>query len=349
MSSKSVILLNGAKKSSGIGRYSQITYEAIQDVAELISMAFSREDYDAGLPGNVITGLFPPVTSGWFINTNFQTLVYRKLLKHCKRTQERGGIIHYTDPYIKQLSGDGRSLVNIYDLFPLANENWSPPMWKKYAAKCLNEFKRAENILTSSNKSKKEIEENGFNGKVHMIYPYVALPFRKEINKEQARDILGLPREKKLILTVSSKSGRKNLSLIKEIVSSLSDDFLLLRVGSDIGTGKTFVNIDDETLNLIYRSSDVLLFPTKDEGFGFPIIEALATGLPIVTTELEITTEIAGKTAVFMENTVMSGISSVNEALNSADSLSRSGRERAKLFQKDIFRSELLECYSKIR
>lgn len=48
---------------------------------------------------------------------------------------------------------------------------------------------------------------------------------------------------------------------------------------------------DDQLVNL-YRSSDVFLFPTRYEGFGLPLLEAMAAGCPIITTDIPVVREI---------------------------------------------------------
>ena len=51
-----------------------------------------------------------------------------------------------------------------------------------------------------------------------------------------------------------------------------------------------------EQINASYSSARVLLFPSLEEGFGWPIVEAMASGCPVITTNIAPMTEIASKT-----------------------------------------------------
>ena len=54
--------------------------------------------------------------------------------------------------------------------------------------------------------------------------------------------------------------------------------------------------IDDEWLNEVYNGFDVFCLPTAGEGFGLPLIEAQACGIPVITTDVTTGSELAGKT-----------------------------------------------------
>jgi hypothetical protein len=119
---KKIYLINAARSFSGIGRYAKDTFEAISGNKELVSMALSREDYEAGLPGIVYKGIFPPLTSGWFLNTSFEHLVFKKVRDHLKGPECYSCLVHYVDPYILPFSEVKKSLVSILDVIPLSNE-----------------------------------------------------------------------------------------------------------------------------------------------------------------------------------------------------------------------------------
>ncbi|HEV2669855.1 MAG TPA: glycosyltransferase, partial [Gemmatimonadales bacterium] len=58
---------------------------------------------------------------------------------------------------------------------------------------------------------------------------------------------------------------------------------------------------DETTLRRAYRVADVLLFPSLYEGFGFPVLEAFASGLPVVTSGAGGLKEVGGDAAIVVE------------------------------------------------
>ena len=60
-------------------------------------------------------------------------------------------------------------------------------------------------------------------------------------------------------------------------------------------------HVDDATVPHLYRACDVFVFPTLQEGFGFPTIEAMASGKPVIASRLPVLEEIMGDTGYFVE------------------------------------------------
>ena len=64
----------------------------------------------------------------------------------------------------------------------------------------------------------------------------------------------------------------------------------------------SFLNVEDSRkLSLIYQKSRGLVFPSIDEGFGIPIIEAMYSKVPVITSDQSIFKEIAGENSYFFE------------------------------------------------
>jgi len=60
-------------------------------------------------------------------------------------------------------------------------------------------------------------------------------------------------------------------------------------------------NLSDEYINNAYSGAVCLLFPSLDEGFGWPIIEAMASGCPVITTNRSPMNEVGGPAAFYID------------------------------------------------
>ncbi len=66
------------------------------------------------------------------------------------------------------------------------------------------------------------------------------------------------------------------------------------------GSVRFFSGLDNDTLEALYSHAELLLFPSRAEGFGWPIAEALACGCPVITTDAAPMTEVGGEEAVYL-------------------------------------------------
>ena len=94
--------------------------------------------------------------------------------------------------------------------------------------------------------------------------------------------------------------------------------------------------VDDEGLCALYHAAQVVWFPSRYEGFGIPILEAMACGAPVVTSNCSSLPEVAGKAAIFAPPDSISGHIEALEAVlrQSAlrESLNKLGRDRSRQF-----------------
>jgi glycosyltransferase involved in cell wall biosynthesis len=105
-------------------------------------------------------------------------------------------------------------------------------------------------------------------------------------------------------------------------------------------------NLNETVLNEVYNACDLLLLPSKYEGFGFPVIEAFATGIPVVCTDIPIFREISKEAAILSDDSPISLKSAVMEGIARSDELISKGFEVAKFYSFDNFKANLRKYYT---
>lgn len=117
-------------------------------------------------------------------------------------------------------------------------------------------------------------------------------------------------RNKKKILVIASKNPRKNVDLaIQSFIQSGLTDHTLLIVGNTTKTVDTYNNknihirgyISDLEMKKLYASSACLLYLSNYEGFGLPVIEALANRTQVIVLNTPINREISRNSAIFVK------------------------------------------------
>lgn len=139
----------------------------------------------------------------------------------------------------------------------------------------------------------------------------------------------------------------KNLNVVQKTLKLLGNNYNLVRVGPELNDSINFQNIDEEQLNMIYNACDVLLIPSSSEGFGFPVIEAFATGLPVVASDIEIFREITRDSAILSKIDPEELSHSVVNAIDQREAYSNKGLETAKYYSFDNFKNNVRSYYSK--
>jgi glycosyltransferase involved in cell wall biosynthesis len=150
---------------------------------------------------------------------------------------------------------------------------------------------------------------------------------------------LNLPSE--FILFVGTLEPRKNLAKLVEALSGQPDLPPLVVAGAqgwgDISVAasdnvKFLGHVEERYLGGLYAAASVMAYPSLWEGFGLPVLEAMAQGTPVVTSELISTEEVAGGAAVLVDPRNAESIrTGIRAALGDREKLSQRGIERAAL------------------
>jgi len=184
-----------------------------------------------------------------------------------------------------------------------------------------------------------------------------------EFTASELEAVLGLPREQiavtpnavdpvfapdgpheegDYVLAVGTLEPRKNLARTIEAAARLD---LELRVVGARGWGgveaqganvRALGEISDEELARQYRGALCLAYPSLYEGFGIPVLEAMACGTPVVTSSGGATEEVAGGAAVLVDPRDVDAIAEgIDAAIGKRDELRVLGLERARAYSWD--------------
>ena len=106
--------------------------------------------------------------------------------------------------------------------------------------------------------------------------------------------------------------------------------------------------MDDEKLASVYRGGIALIFPSLYEGFGFPVIEAMASGIPVLTSSTTSLPEVAGSAALLVEPSsteeIAAGIHEIVTNMMLRESLIQRGFEQSARFTWDKVADKILEA-----
>ena len=162
-------------------------------------------------------------------------------------------------------------------------------------------LKEAEGVLSSCENHSLYYKKYGVPDEKIYRYPFTSV-YKKDVlerpllpkEKEVIRNSLNM-REKYILLSVGKHVKRKGFDNFKKISRLLGQEFGIYLVGKDEECEYTFENYDNihevefigkNDLERYYKAADVFVFPTRYDIWGLVINEAMAYGLPVITTSM---------------------------------------------------------------
>jgi glycosyltransferase involved in cell wall biosynthesis len=187
-------------------------------------------------------------------------------------------------------------------------------------------------------------------------------------SQAQARQQLGLPTDIPILLYVGFSTPRKGVEYLAQALSQMQTEAHLLMVGkweahyqerfwNALGQSRDQVRITgyvpDEDLPAYFAAADAFVFPTLLEGFGIPLVEAMMTGLPVITTAGGAASEIVGDAGLTVPPSSAATLASTLDHLlttpDLASRLSQTGRRRARtLFDERRTIDEIESVYNRV-
>jgi len=196
----------------------------------------------------------------------------------------------------------------------------------------------AQIVVTSTDASRRDLEGCGIEAdRIRVV------PLGVDHAPATAEDVASVRRRhalpERFVLFVGTHEPRKNLKRLAAAVPRAAAGLPLVIVGPK-GWGDATAGIDGDVrflgfvpaaeLPALYAAATVFAYPSETEGFGLPVLEAMAQGTPVVTSRGTATEEVAGGAAVLVDPFDVDAIASgIDEAVGRAGDLATAGRRRA--------------------
>lgn len=238
-----------------------------------------------------------------------------------------------------------KKVTTYHDVVPLKYPTWSHP---KIVAVHKRRLKLVEQeidmVIAVSEATKKDLlEVSGIpEDKITVIYEGPSGDFKPQKGEKikKFKEKYNLP--ERFLLAIGGIGERRNLKRIKEV----GKDYNL------VIAGETLPWLDIDELELLYNSAEALVYCSLYEGFGIPIVDAFASGLPVITSNISSMREIGGEAAIFADPY---SIESIREKINAVISdkslrsqMIKKGLERSKLFSWEKAAEQTAKVYQKL-
>lgn len=324
---------------TGIGNYVQGSLAGLAEAAagrhELVAFAPTRlrgrrliHEALAGIPVDVRILVLP-----W--SHGFRMAWSRLGRPPVERWLGSVDVVHFSDWLVPPQKSGVRSTM-IHDLIPLRFPEWVTPRTHSMHAYKYARAAECDLVFVNSAYTAREVEELLAipRDRIRIAPPGVSAEYAVAVEPAD----LGRP----YVLSLATLEPRKNLSTLVEAWRGLRDE-LALAVAGAAGWGSQELRSDpaifelgfvpDRDVPRLMRGAAVFVYPSLFEGFGMPIIEAMASGVPVVASSHPSLDEACGEAAVRVDPRDPDAIAAgIRRALESREQLVSAGRAHVEQF-----------------
>ncbi|MEM3844518.1 MAG: glycosyltransferase family 1 protein [Candidatus Parvarchaeota archaeon] len=357
MSSKKISILNDVPTFTGIGQYSiDLAKMLASNNIEVDYVSF--EDTETPLKNFSNIRVRDPLhnfkyKSVVYRNTAFNLLAFSEFVK---------GDVHITSQFLIPLGVGRRNVViTVHDITQFHTIGKDAVGTFLHIGK-LGMLSKYRHIVVDSNFVKQDILNhlNVDEESIDVLYNWIDL---SKIHVRQNSNTMKMSKKIKL-LHVGNDQPNKNISLLYKVMKNLPPNFELIRVGNNSLRNLRYVDrnnlkrrisfysrISMEELEQLYLGSDCFVYPSSFEGFGRPLLEAMAHGLPIVYRDGSSLSEIAGDAGLKFYSDDPDEISELIYKATTegvAEELRKRSIERSKLFDIKKQEEKIINYYKRV-
>jgi O-antigen biosynthesis alpha-1,3-rhamnosyltransferase len=348
--------------AAGVRRYAYELFGALAALSRLRVIAIGAPP-DAALPPGVERGPLAtslPTNPGWML-TGLPRAARRARLN-----------LFHAPSYTAPVAGPRPLVLTIHDVSYQRHPEWYPhrrdPLRRgfyRWSARA------ADRIITDSSFSKAEIlAAYHLSPDILEVVPLAAASGFEARGSRSLPDGVVPP----YVLHVGDLHPRRNLEIVARAVLQVRRrgpehaGLQLVLAGVDRGIGQSLTRLadrsqdargsirllgdeDDVSVGALYRGAAALVYPSRYEGFGLPLLEAMASGTPVIASNAASIPEVTGDAGVLLdpddENGWARAIQSVLESPDVAAGLREAGLRRAALFSWRRTAEATLEVYER--
>jgi glycosyltransferase involved in cell wall biosynthesis len=310
-------------QNAGLARYAErLAYHLHQDFGEQIDLTLFYNAHSGNLPPQTLQSIrqqsLPMGQYGWRLSVLASQLLRRPSFE--KRLPP-GRIYHATEHLLPHLNR--RSVLTVHDLiferYP-QHHTWKNRFFLKLGMPLF--VRAADAIIAVSQHTKRDIIElyGAPAQKIHVIYEGIDERFSPvdAVGVKAVRQKYGI--ERPYLLMVGTLEPRKNhVAALRALARLKAEGFphcLVIAGGhgwlfdpiqslvGELGLSADVIftgRVPDDDLPALYSDADCFLMPSLYEGFGFPVLEAMACGAPVVCSNVSSLPEVAGDAALMVE------------------------------------------------
>ena len=264
-----------------------------------------------------------------------------------------------------------KGVVTIHDLIFLRHPEWYNPVdvmfykWKFHKT-----LKEATKIIAISECTKRDIIHYGKvePERIELIYQSFSPQFKQNSSpqnntaSEENSSLFTLHSSlKRYILSVGTVEERKNLGLAVKALDYLPDNVHLVAVGRQTDYAKSLPKhprlhlmgqLPIEELTALYDGAEAFVYPSRYEGFGIPIIEAISRGLPVVACTGSCLEEAGGPDSIYVDpddaQAMANAIKSVLKGAPDREQRIERSKEYIKRFEGNDVAAQVMQLYQNL-